>query len=176
MKFLYYGFFIILITGCNSIRDSAGVSRKSIDEYRVVENPPLIIPPDFNLLPPDQLVEKNIDNIENDLAKEILFGLGTNELKTQNQISTMNQILVKTDALDISSSIRDEIDIEFAKQMNTTDILNFDWQNDDEVLNAIEESKRLRNDDTKEEIISDNVDSSDKKNTICKKKKRFFFF
>ena len=44
-----------LITSCNSVRESAGVNRKNIDEYQVVENPPLIIPPDFNLLPPDQI-------------------------------------------------------------------------------------------------------------------------
>jgi hypothetical protein len=40
----------------------------------LIENPPLIIPPDFNLLPPDQLEEKNIDDEEKELAQEILFG------------------------------------------------------------------------------------------------------
>ena len=46
---------IIILSGCSKIRDSAGVSRKSIDELQIVETPPLIIPPDFNLLPPNQL-------------------------------------------------------------------------------------------------------------------------
>ena len=58
------------------------MNRKNIDEFKVVENPPLVIPPDLNLLPPDQLSEKNINNIEDELAKEILFGLmkrGTDE-------------------------------------------------------------------------------------------------
>ena len=35
----------------------------------------LLFPPDFNLLPPDQLEDKNLDNEESELAKEILFGL-----------------------------------------------------------------------------------------------------
>ena len=48
---------------------------KSPDEFQVIENPPLIIPPDYNLVPPDQLQEKNIENIEKELAEEILFGL-----------------------------------------------------------------------------------------------------
>jgi len=56
MKF----FLIILIaslflSSCSSVRKSAGVTRKSLDEFKVVENPPLVIPPDFNLLPPEQL-------------------------------------------------------------------------------------------------------------------------
>ena len=66
---------IIFLTSCSKIRESAGVNRKSIDEFQVYQNPPLIIPPDFNLTAPDQLKEKNIDEIDKELAKEILFGL-----------------------------------------------------------------------------------------------------
>ena len=65
----------IFLSSCNTIRSSAGVERKVIDEYNVVENPPLVIPPNFNLLPPDQIVSKDIDDTDSELAKEILFGL-----------------------------------------------------------------------------------------------------
>ena len=40
---------ILILSSCNTVRDSAGVNRKVIDEYSVIENPPLVIPPDFNL-------------------------------------------------------------------------------------------------------------------------------
>ena len=56
-------YFLFFIFGCSKIRESAGVSRRSIDEFEVVENPPLVIPPDFNLVSPDQLQQKNIENI-----------------------------------------------------------------------------------------------------------------
>ena len=52
----------IFLSSCNTIRSSAGVERKVIDEYNVVENPPLVIPPNFNLLPPDQIESKDIVN------------------------------------------------------------------------------------------------------------------
>ena len=52
--------FVILAPACSKIRDSAGVTRKSIDEFQVIENPPLVIPPDFSLVPPDQLQQKNM--------------------------------------------------------------------------------------------------------------------
>ena len=61
--------------GCSRVRESAGVTRKSPDEFQVVNNPPLVIPPNYSLVPPDQLQEKNIENIEKELAQEILFGL-----------------------------------------------------------------------------------------------------
>ena len=53
--------FIVLIPACSKVRESAGVTRKSIDEFQVVESPPLVIPPDFDLVSPDQLQQKNIE-------------------------------------------------------------------------------------------------------------------
>ena len=63
-----YFFLIFIITSLflsssSKVRKSAGVTRKSLDEFQVVENPPLVIPPDFNLLPPEQLEKKNIDDV-----------------------------------------------------------------------------------------------------------------
>ena len=55
----------IFTVSCSKIRESAGVNRKNIDEFKVIENPPLIIPPDFNLLPPDQLSENKIMSASN---------------------------------------------------------------------------------------------------------------
>ena len=88
-------YILILIPACSKVRESAGVSRKSIDEFQVVESPPLVIPPDFSLVPPDQLQQKNIKNIENELAQEILFGLNNENTINEEPISTMNQILVE---------------------------------------------------------------------------------
>ena len=69
-----------ILSSCSTVRESAGVNRKNIDEYKVIENPPLVIPPDFYLLPPEQLEKKNIEDAESELAKEILFGLEESNL------------------------------------------------------------------------------------------------
>ena len=47
MKFFLIFFLGILIflSSCSSVRKSAGVTRKNLDEFKVVENPPLVIPP-----------------------------------------------------------------------------------------------------------------------------------
>jgi len=71
-KILIIYFFISRFTlSCSQIRESAGVNRKNIDEFKVIENPPLVIPPNFNLLPPEQLSEKNINKIKSRQIKLI---------------------------------------------------------------------------------------------------------
>ena len=77
----------LFLESCNTVRDSAGVNRKVIDEYTVIENPPLVIPPDFNVLPPEQMDSKNIQDTDSELAKEILFGLDNNQSQTNNENS-----------------------------------------------------------------------------------------
>ena len=186
---IYHLLIIFLILsfgyGCSSVRESAGVNRKSPDEFQVIENPPLVIPPDYSLVPPDQLQEKNIDNVEKELAEEILFGLEEKNIIEENQLSTMNLILSKTYAGSVSNTIRDEIDENFAKEMSTKDKLNLTWEDEIEVLNAVKESERLReqnfnNEVTTEEDVKVLITEEDvpikKQEMKKKKKKRFFFF
>ena len=176
ITFLLSLFFLLLLSACTKIRDSAGVTRKSIDEFQVIENPPLVIPPDFNLEPPDQLKEKNIDEVEKELAKEILFGINESDNVNNNEVSTMNQILKKTDALEVDSSIREEIDQEFAQEIKTKGIFNIEWEDEIEVLDAVKESERIRNKNFEGESIADGEVPIKKELIKKKKKKRFIFF
>ena len=42
----------VVLSGCDSLRREAGLTKQSPDEFAVVTKAPLIIPPDFNLHPP----------------------------------------------------------------------------------------------------------------------------
>lgn len=42
----------VLLVGCDSIREAAGINKEPPDEFAVVTKAPLVIPPDFNLKPP----------------------------------------------------------------------------------------------------------------------------
>ena len=178
MKLTYFIILSVILTlnACSTMRKSAGVTRKSIDEFQVVENPPLIIPPDFNLLPPDQLEEKNIEDVEKELAQEILFGLDESQIQTETQLSTMNQILLQADALDVPSSIREELDREFAQEIKTDGIFQINWENEVEVLDAIKESERIRNKNFEGKSIAEGETPIKTEKIKIKKKKRFFFF
>ena len=74
MKHLFYILIFIqfFLISCSKVQESAGVTRKSIDEFQAVENAPLVIPPDFNLISPDKIQEKDIDKVEKELAIERL--------------------------------------------------------------------------------------------------------
>ena len=165
----------LFIVSCSKVRESAGVNRKSIDEFAVIENPPLIIPPDFNLLPPDQLEDKNLENEESELAKEILFGLEDDTETSNLELSTMENILNQSKADEIDKSIRDEIDEQFASEKNST---SKSWDNEMEILDSIAESERLRNKLMNDELKSNEVIPTVKVKVKdkSKKKKRFFFF
>ena len=152
----------LILISCNTVRQSAGVNRKNIDEYAVIENPPLVIPPDLNLMPPDQIEAKNIDDTEKELAKEILFGLEDQEIQSTGNNSLITEIIKETEADSISNDIRSTIDQNFAGiKSSIEDESNF--KNEAELNDAIEETKQLNNNEV----------NSEKKD---KKKKRFFFF
>jgi hypothetical protein len=168
--------FAIFLNSCSEMRESAGVTRKSIDEFQIIENPPLIIPPDFNLVNPDQLQQKNIEDVEKELAKEILFGLDETEQNTEKQLSTMNEILSQANATDVSNDIREEFDQEFAQEKKTDSSFQIDWDNEEEVLDAVKESERIRDKNFKGEKISEGEVSTKTEKIKVKKKKRFFFF
>jgi hypothetical protein len=42
----------LAVSGCGSMRDAAGLTKRSPDEFAVSTKAPLVIPPDFNLRPP----------------------------------------------------------------------------------------------------------------------------
>ena len=163
----------LFIVSCSKVRESAGVNRKSMDEFAVIENPPLIIPPDFNLLPPDQLEEKNLENQESELAKEILFGLEDDTETNNLELSTMENILNQSMAEGIDNSIREEIDEQFASEKKST---YKSWENEMEILDSIAESERLRNELLNDELKPNQVIPTVKVKDKSKKKKRFFFF
>ena len=160
----------LLNVSCSKVRESAGVNRKSIDEFKVIENPPLVIPPDFNLLPPEQLSEKNIDDVESELAKEILFGLDVENGSNNIEVSTMENILNQTNANEIDIKIRQEINEQFVLEK---EIDPKNWKDEIEVLDSISESERLRNENLGIDNKNEEIQTLKVKN---KKKKRFFFF
>ena len=153
---------ILFLTSCNTVRDSAGVNRKVIDEYSVIENPPLVIPPDFNLLPPEQIKSKDIQDADNELAKEILFGLENTETSLENNTTLINEIIRETEADEVDDSIRDSINQEFAGEKSSIDDETI-FKNEEELNKAIIDTEDKNN----------NNKQDGKKE---KKKKRFFFF
>src|SRR5215472_170318 len=47
-----FGLGLVALSACDTLRNEAGITKQSPDEFAVSTKPPLIIPPDFNLRPP----------------------------------------------------------------------------------------------------------------------------
>ena len=154
----------IFLSSCNTIRSSAGVERKVIDEYNVVENPPLVIPPNFNLLPPDQIESKDIDDTDSELAKEILFGLDEESDETSSENSVIDNILKETEADQVDNSIREDLD-----GNSGNEVIEDNTDAENKKIEETKKKKRFFFFKSKEENESDEEDEP-------KKKKRFFFF
>ena len=155
--------FSFILSSCNVVRESAGVNRKVIDEYSVIENPPLVIPPNFNLLPPEQIKSKDIEDTESELAKEILFGLDNDTTQTEKSVSVLKEIVEITEANEVDENIRDTINEEFSGQKSSINDETV-FKNEEELNKAILAT---------ESNIQNTNEGSNKKE---KKKKRFFFF
>ena len=152
----------LFLISCNSIRDSAGVNRKVIDEYTVIENPPLVIPPNFDLLPPEQMESKDIKDIDSELAKEILFGLEDTNNQKNSENSLISEIIRETKADEADKNIREIINQDFAGEKSTIND-ETQFKSEDEINEAINTTEKKDK-------------SKTKKSTNKKKKKRFFFF
>ena len=54
---------------------------------------------------------------------------------------------------EVSKDIREEFDQEFSQEKKTGGVFQFDWENEEEVLDAVKESERLRNKNFQEEVV-----------------------
>jgi Protein of unknown function (DUF3035) len=52
LRFAIVGASLAALAACSSLREEAGLTKQSPDEFAVTTKAPLIIPPDFNLRPP----------------------------------------------------------------------------------------------------------------------------
>ncbi len=54
----YVTLLLCLLTSCTSFKETVGLVKDQPDEYQVVSNPPLYIPPDFNVYSPEEIEEQ----------------------------------------------------------------------------------------------------------------------
>ena len=52
-RFFLAALLLPALAACSDVKDTVGLGRNSPDEFTVVENPPLAMPPDFTLRPPE---------------------------------------------------------------------------------------------------------------------------
>ncbi len=64
----------IALSGCDTLRSAAGMDKSAPDEFAVTTKAPLVIPPDYNLLPPRPGAVPTNQVEPTDAAEGALFG------------------------------------------------------------------------------------------------------
>ncbi len=64
----------LALCGCDTIRDAAGMSKTPPDEFAVLTKAPLVVPPDYNLMPPKPGAAPTNQIQPTEAAQTALFG------------------------------------------------------------------------------------------------------
>ncbi|MBU6297557.1 MAG: DUF3035 domain-containing protein [Alphaproteobacteria bacterium] len=62
------------LCSCESIREAAGLEKNSPDEFAVLTKAPLVVPPDYNLMPPRPGAPPTNQTLPTEAAESALFG------------------------------------------------------------------------------------------------------
>jgi hypothetical protein len=84
------------LTGCSSMKEAAGLTRVSPDEFAVTRKAPLVIPPGFNLLPPSPGAPPTYEPDATTAAASAMFGgdTATVAANIQGNYSTAERMLL----------------------------------------------------------------------------------
>jgi len=97
------------LMGCQSIREATGVAKLPPDEFTVLTKAPLIIPPDYNLRPPQPGIASRNEVDPGDQARSALFpqNAAAQAAALGTAYSDGEKLLLsKTNALNVDPNIR----------------------------------------------------------------------
>ncbi|MGE3624524.1 MAG: DUF3035 domain-containing protein [Bdellovibrionales bacterium] len=143
---------MLALAGCGDLRDDLGLGRTAPDEFAVVDRPPLSVPPDFSLRPPQPGAPRPQEVDMTKRANTILFG--ADEGKATSKVTTGSKaekaLLVNSGADHVDPNIREVIDREAAEKVVGNRHLVNDllwWRKDDDgatTVDATAEAARIK--------------------------------
>ena len=156
---------ILLLNSCGGVKEKIGIIKKAPDEFQVYESKPLSVPPNFELRPP---AESEILANEND--ESIIF---SDENNIDKNLTLSDEILLislgeKEIEKNIRKIINDENSIQEVDKSLLDKITNFEpifegeKNKESEIINAVEEKKRIE--DLKSDIKSIETNLEDTEN------------
>ena len=98
----------MLLSGCQSIREATGAAKTPPDEFTVLTKSPLVIPPDFNLRPPQQGIASRNDPDAGETGGNLNLPQGGTTAANLGAAYSEGEklLLTKTNALSVDPNIR----------------------------------------------------------------------
>lgn len=149
---LRFGFAFLALTSlaaCAGLKEDLGLGRNPPDEFAVVDRPPLSMPPDFSLRPPQPGAARPQDV---DPAKKAKAALFDEEPAARSQASSAEAALLEQAQADKADpTIRDVVDRESSQKVVGSEHLVdkiMSWTGSGEkpatTVNAAEEAERIK--------------------------------
>jgi hypothetical protein len=109
----------LALMGCQSVREATGVAKIAPDEFTVLTKAPLVIPPDFNLRPPQPGVASRNEVDAGDQGRAVLFP--QNAVAAAAALGTAYSdgeklLLAKTNALNVDPNIRRNVSADVGQE------------------------------------------------------------
>lgn len=153
MRFLFLSLLTLTLTACggvSGIRDTIGLNRAAPDEFQVIKNAPLEVPPSLSQLPPPRPgAPRPQERAVSEQARSALLGGTPAERAAPSATETALLQQVGTDATpaDIRATIDAESVEDPSNQSVTQRLLGFGnpLAEDESVLDPEEELQRLKN-------------------------------
>jgi len=137
-------------SGCGTLSRAIGATKVAPDEFRVVTQAPLTLPPDYNLRPPAPDAPRPQELAPGDEARVALFGETIGQTASQGERTLVNNAGAQT----ADPTIRDTIDFEAQGVVRRNEgfvnrLLAFGGSSAPRAtpLNAEEEARRLEDDE-----------------------------
>lgn len=138
----------LLLIGCSETKDMLGLGRVTPDEFAVVDRAPLVLPPDFNLRPPQPGAARPQEQTPTKQAEAALFDSAA---APSTALSSLDQkMLQQAGAAQAEPNIRKTLDRESAEGVADSRHLVDDllwWRQQDDstaVVDAAKEAERLK--------------------------------
>jgi len=141
------------MTACGNAAEELGLGRNPPDEFAVVDRPPLSMPPDFDLRPPQPGATRPQEVSMNERASETVFGLSPKEARGTDGVETSDsekELLAKAGAASAQTGIRETVDREATQKVSGSSRLveSLLWWREKEAgattVDAVAEADRLK--------------------------------
>lgn len=103
---------VLALSSCGSIKKDLGIARNSPDEFTVVKQAPLSVPPEYNLVPPvdrEDMVEKLQSRSPSEQARRAVLGqTNTSEDKSESDEVFMGKLKTDDAQADIRKLIEED--------------------------------------------------------------------
>ena len=118
---------LLAATGCTSISKGLGLRQSAPNEFNILTKAPLVVPPEYNLRPPQAGESSYENNYTQQAAREALIG----DVDAAEPSIGEQYLLVKSGALRANPEIRVEIDgvnsVERKTESFSSQVMN--WEN-----------------------------------------------